>query len=92
MARRSANSQEEHDRVLEAWGHIAARRFSGDVQVSTNPGNHQRAQVGHTDDPRFPDVLAWKSDRADGRDGTAELVAEVGTLVHPESPVNVSLL
>ena len=28
---------------------------------------------------RFPDVLLWRAETADGRDGTAELVAEVET-------------
>jgi hypothetical protein len=79
MARRNASSQAEHDRVIEAWAQVVVRRFSGEFQVSTNPGNHRRTQVGRADDPRFPDVLIWRSDRADGRDGTAELVAEVET-------------
>ncbi len=79
MARRNASSQTEHDRVVEAWAQVVVRRFSKDVQVSTNPGDRKRAQVGRPDDPRFPDVLIWRSDRADGRDGTAELVAEVET-------------
>ena len=79
MARRNASSQAEHDGVVEAWAEIVLRRFSPDVQGSTNPGNQKRAQVGPADDPRFPDVLIWRTDRADGRDGTAELVAEVET-------------
>lgn len=79
MARRTANSQSEHDRVIEAWAQIAARRFSRDVQVGTNPGDLQRIQVGPDRDPRFPDVLVWRTDAGDGRDGTAELVAEIET-------------
>jgi hypothetical protein len=83
MARRNADSQAEHDRVVEAWAQAVVRRFSKDVQVSTNPGDRKRAQVGRPDDPRFLDVLIWRSDRADGRDGTAELVAEVETSETP---------
>ena len=79
MARRTASSQSEHDRVIEAWARIAARRFSRDVQVGTNPGDLRRIQVGPDHDPRFPDVLVWRSDAADGRDGSAELVAEIET-------------
>jgi hypothetical protein len=79
MARRTASSQAEHDRVIEAWAQVVVRRFSKDVHVTTNPGNQRRAQVGRPDDSRFPDVLIWRRDRADGRDGTAELVAEVET-------------
>lgn len=79
MARRTANSQSEHDRVLEAWAQIAVRRFSADAQVGTNPGDLQRVQVGPVDDPRFPDVLVWRADAGEGRDGSAELVAEIET-------------
>jgi hypothetical protein len=57
-----------------------SERFGTRVEVSTNPGNLKRFQVGHDDDLRFPDVLVWRSDSADGRDGTAELVAEVETV------------
>jgi len=80
MARRTQSSQSEHDRVIEAWAQIASRRYAKDAQVSTNPGNQRRAQVGLAEDPRFPDVLVWRSDSAAGRDGTAELVAEVETV------------
>ena len=80
MARRTQSSQAEHDRVIEAWAQIASRRYAKDAQVSTNPGNQRRAQVGlAAEEPRFPDVLVWRSDAAAGRDGTAELVAEVET-------------
>jgi hypothetical protein len=79
MARRTASSQSEHDRVIEAWAQIAARRFSGDVQVGTNPGDLRRIQVGPDDDARFPDILVWRAEAGDGRDGTAELVAEIET-------------
>jgi len=79
MVWRNASSQAEHDRVIEAWAQVVVRRFAGHVQVSTNPGSHRRAQVGSAHDPRFPDVLIWRSDRANGRDDTAELVAEVET-------------
>ena len=79
MARRTASSQSEHDRVIEAWAQIAARRFSGDVVVGTNPGDLRRIQVGPDDDPRFPDFLGWRAEAGDGRDGTAELVAEIET-------------
>jgi len=79
MARRNASSQAEHDRVIEAWAQVVVRRFAGHVQVSTNPGSHRRAQVGSAHDSRFPDVLIGSSDRANGRDGTAELVPEVET-------------
>jgi hypothetical protein len=80
MAQRTQSSQSEHDRVVEAWAQIASRRFAKDAQVSTNPGNQRRAQLGFADELRFPDVLVWRSDSADGRDGTAELVAEVETV------------
>jgi len=43
MARRNANSQAEHDRVVEAWARAVVRCFSKDVQVSTNPGDRKRA-------------------------------------------------
>lgn len=80
MAQRTQSSQSEHDRVIEAWAQIVSRRFANDAQVSTNPGNQRRAQVGRAEEQRFPDVLVWRSDTADGRDGTAELVAEVETV------------
>lgn len=79
MSRRSENSQSEHDRVIEAWARNVIPRFGKDVEVSTNPGNLKRFQVGRDDDPRFPDVLVWRSDSVEGRDGTAELVAEIET-------------
>lgn len=80
MSRRTETTQSEHDRVIEAWARRVSERFGTRVEVSTNPGNLRRFQVGHDDDPRFPDVLVWRSDSADGRDGTAELVAEVETV------------
>jgi hypothetical protein len=79
MRRRTATSQSEHDRGLEAWAHIVVRRFSGDVQLGTNPGDLRRIQVGPDLEPRSPDVLVWRAETADGRDGTAELVAEIET-------------
>ena len=79
MSRRTETTQSEHDRVIEAWARRVSERFGKQVEVSTNPGNLKRFQVGREDNPRFPDVLVWRSDSADGRDGTAELVAEVET-------------
>jgi len=34
-------------------------------------------QVGHDDQPRFTEVVVWRTDSGDGRDGPAELAAEV---------------
>ena len=79
MAGRSANSQSEHDRVIEAWARLLTRRFAKPVQISTNPGNQRRVQVGPDDDPHFPDVLVWLQEHSGHRDGTAELITEVET-------------
>lgn len=79
MAPRSAASQQEHDRVIEAWARTLGRRYPADVQISTNPGSLRRDRVGSEIDPHFPDVLVWRADAGDGRDGTAELLVEVET-------------
>jgi len=79
MAQRTAVSQSEHDRVVRAWAQILKKGFAGGCRVSTNPGSDRSAQVGHGSEPRFPDVVVWRAEAGDGRDGTAELIAEVET-------------
>jgi hypothetical protein len=79
MAPRKAANQAEHDRVVEAWARTLARRYSSDIQISTNPGNQKGDRVGPDNDPRYPDVLVWRAESSAGRDGTAELVVEVET-------------
>jgi hypothetical protein len=79
MAERSAVTQNEHDRVVRAWAQVLEKGLTGGCRVSTNPGSDRSAQVGGMHEPRFPDVVVWRTEAGDGRDGTAELIAEVET-------------
>lgn len=79
MGERNAVTQSEHDRVVRAWAQVLKKGLSGGCRVSTNPGTDRRAQVGSVHAPRFPDVVVWRAEAGDGRDGTAELIAEVET-------------
>lgn len=79
MAQRSALSQTEHDRVVRAWAQVLEKTLAGGCRVSTNPGSDRSAQVGSAQEPRFPDVVVWRAEANDGRDGSAELIAEVET-------------
>jgi hypothetical protein len=79
MAQRNPGTQNEHDRVVRAWAQVLEKGLTGGCRVSTNPGTDRSAQVGSVHEPRFPDVVVWRAEAGDGRDGTAELIAEVET-------------
>jgi hypothetical protein len=79
MAQRSVVTQTEHDRVVHAWAQVLQKGLPGGCRVSTNPGSDRSAQVGSLQEPRFPDVVVWRAEAREGRDGSAELIAEVET-------------
>jgi hypothetical protein len=79
MARRSASSQSEHDRVVAAWAEFLARDLAAELKVSTNPGKTRAVRVGPDDDPRYPDVVAWRADADKGHHGSVEVITEIET-------------
>jgi hypothetical protein len=79
MAQRAKEAQVEHDRVVHAWAQILQKGVAQGCRVSTNPGSSKSAEVGSATAPKFPDIVVWRPDAAEGRDGTAELIAEVET-------------
>jgi hypothetical protein len=79
MAERTAVTQSEHDRVVRAWAQVLEKGLIGGCRVSTNPGSNRSAQVGSVHEPRFPDVVVWRAEAGQGRDGTAELISEIET-------------
>jgi hypothetical protein len=79
MAERTAVTQSEHDRVVRAWAQVLEKGLIGGFRVSTNPGSNRSAQVGPVHEPRFPDVVVWRGEAGQGRDGTAELISEIET-------------
>jgi hypothetical protein len=79
MGQRTDRSQSEHDRVVSAWALLLQRGPAKGMQVSTNPGKDQTVRVGPENDPRYPDVVAWRADEAEGQHGAAEIITEVET-------------
>src|ERR1700757_3457872 len=79
MAQRNARSQSEHDRVVAAWAKFLSRELTAELKVSTNPGQTRAVRVGPDDDPRYPDVVAWRADADKGQHGSAEVIVEVET-------------
>ena len=79
MAQRNASNQSEHDRVVAAWASFLARKLKAEFKVSTNPGKTRTVRVGPDDDPRYPDVVAWRVDAEKRHHGSAEVIVEVET-------------
>jgi hypothetical protein len=53
--------------------------LAAELRVSTNPGKTRAVRVGPDDDPRYPDVVAWRADSDKGHRGSAEVIIEVET-------------